>query len=875
MRKIISIFSLLFLIGFSVSSDAQVVSLYNFNQTAGVYSEIAGDTTVGIATETTSTLSLDNVVFPDNFLPFTFYFNGIPYTNIVISSNGFITFGSTLPAANYYTVISGTTAYDGGVGAFSRDLIGTRGITGSRVSGAFEITNVAATYFTGLVIGNAITGTNIPAGTVITSLDVTNGIIGISNAFTTTAATTTAVSATGSIVRATTGIAGSRIHTIQFKNVRPYNPSSSTNLMNFQIKLYEGTNDIEIVYGLNLGFVSSYTGQVGLRGASNADFNNRDSANSDWSYTVRGLLNSRTLTLSATTVPASGTTFKWSVPPDCQIAVESINPTGIQYPGCNPINIAPQVKLWNNGFKNQSSINVRFQVAAAGYDETVSVINLGINADTIITFPATLNIDPNFPGTKNVSVTAISSCNSLPDTNSIVSSYDVSTVNLNFGGPVAGYYFTNSSSAASCAPDQPIYYWEDTTGSTSLVLNNLNASGSLLVGTVNDGYYTLGNVLPAGHYFKYMGIDYDSFYVSTNGLVLFSRANNTQAEINTTTPKDIPATTSPRPAVFPFWFNLNYSDNSVPVNRLSYKYAGDKLIITYDKAPIFLAEEQDYVSFQVILETPFAPTTDGIITTQFNQAASGSGFINKYNDKTLGFQTLGLQNTAGDNALLYRRVNPTIFGGPIFGSDLAISYGPNGNVLPVELTSFTSSVSGRDITLNWSTSSELNNQGYDIERADARGHSSQVWNKIGNVTGSGTSTIAQSYSFTDRNLASGSYIYRLKQIDFNGNYEYFNLSNEVNIGIPGKFELSQNYPNPFNPSTMINYDLPFDSKVSIKLFDLSGREVMTILNETKTAGYYSVSLNGSNLTSGVYFYRISAEGNGSNFVQTKKMTLIK
>ncbi|MBS1518846.1 MAG: T9SS type A sorting domain-containing protein [Bacteroidetes bacterium] len=188
-------------------------------------------------------------------------------------------------------------------------------------------------------------------------------------------------------------------------------------------------------------------------------------------------------------------------------------------------------------------------------------------------------------------------------------------------------------------------------------------------------------------------------------------------------------------------------------------------------------------------------------------------------------------------------------------------------LLPVELSSFTSAVSGNNVTLSWTTASETNNSGFDIERSTVSG----AWSKVGNVNGNGTSTTSHDYTFSDRNLASGNYSYRLKQIDFNGNFEYFNLTNEVNIGIPNRFELSQNYPNPFNPSTKINYNLPVDGDVSIKIFDISGKEVMTLVNEVKTAGYYSVSFNASSLSSGIYFYTLNA----GDFSSTKKMTLIK
>ncbi|MBK8383917.1 MAG: T9SS type A sorting domain-containing protein [Ignavibacteria bacterium] len=204
-------------------------------------------------------------------------------------------------------------------------------------------------------------------------------------------------------------------------------------------------------------------------------------------------------------------------------------------------------------------------------------------------------------------------------------------------------------------------------------------------------------------------------------------------------------------------------------------------------------------------------------------------------------------------------------------SDFVIGGDSSSQPLPVELSSFTSALNGRNVTLNWTTASESNNAGFDLERRDANGLTAGDWTKIGNVTGNGTATGANSYSFTDRNIATGKYNYRLKQIDFNGNFEYFSLNNEVVIGTPERFSLSQNYPNPFNPSTNINYDLPFDSKVSIKIFDMSGREVASVVNEFKTAGFYTVNFNASALSSGVYFYIINAD----NFTATKKMILVK
>ena len=189
--------------------------------------------------------------------------------------------------------------------------------------------------------------------------------------------------------------------------------------------------------------------------------------------------------------------------------------------------------------------------------------------------------------------------------------------------------------------------------------------------------------------------------------------------------------------------------------------------------------------------------------------------------------------------------------------------------LPVSIASFTSSVTGRNTNLKWVTASETNNVGFEILRSAQNDNGS--WTKVGYVTGSGTKTTPTNYKFDDKKLNTGKYNYRLKQIDNNGNFEYYNLSSVVEVGVPTKYDISQNYPNPFNPTTKIDFDLPFDSKVSLKLYDMSGRELLTIVNEQKTAGYYTAQVNAGNLSSGAYFYRFTA----GNFTATKKMLMIK
>jgi len=193
------------------------------------------------------------------------------------------------------------------------------------------------------------------------------------------------------------------------------------------------------------------------------------------------------------------------------------------------------------------------------------------------------------------------------------------------------------------------------------------------------------------------------------------------------------------------------------------------------------------------------------------------------------------------------------------------------NPYPVDLTSFIASVSGRDVNLKWSTSEELNNYGYEIEKSNVKSQTSNEWSKVGFVSGSGTSTDIHNYEFTEKGLNSGKYNYRLKQIDFNGNFEYFDLAEDVMIGIPLKYYLSQNYPNPFNPVTNFEFGISKLGFVTLKIYDVMGRELITLVNENKEPGYYTVRFDGSNLSSGVYFYRMTA----GEFVAVKKFVLMK
>ncbi|MFH0736838.1 MAG: YCF48-related protein [bacterium] len=225
-------------------------------------------------------------------------------------------------------------------------------------------------------------------------------------------------------------------------------------------------------------------------------------------------------------------------------------------------------------------------------------------------------------------------------------------------------------------------------------------------------------------------------------------------------------------------------------------------------------------------------------------------------------------SVTGVNAI---KVYPDVQNGLAVGASGLILKSQMPNVIPVELISFTAASIDGKVVLNWSTATETNNSGFAIERS----LDNTSFSQISFVSGYGSSTEKHNYSFTDASAVTGTYFYRLKQIDYDGTVNFLN-SVKVEVGIPAEFAISQNYPNPFNPSTTITFAVPIESNVTINLFNTLGQQVANIVDGNFTAGSHVLSFNASALSSGIYFYTIEANGlNGKNFVAAKKMTLMK
>lgn len=233
---------------------------------------------------------------------------------------------------------------------------------------------------------------------------------------------------------------------------------------------------------------------------------------------------------------------------------------------------------------------------------------------------------------------------------------------------------------------------------------------------------------------------------------------------------------------------------------------------------------------------------------------NGGTMLNTYTIRALVF------NPTGNHTLFAGRASATVNLGGVY--EYTFSF------VPVELVSFSAEVFGGDVNLSWITATELNNYGFQVERRNAE---SIDWVNVGFVNGNGSTTETSYYSFSDNSLTVGKYYYRLKQLDFGGSFEYSNEVEVTILEVLNDFTLNQNYPNPFNPSTRISFSIPQNSFVTLKVFDVLGNEIETLVNRDLSAGSYDIEFVSKNFTSGVYFYNLTA----GEFTKTMKMILSK
>ena len=453
------------------------------------------------------------------------------------------------------------------------------------------------------------------------------------------------------------------------------------------------------------------------------------------------------------------------------------------------------------------------------------------------------------------------------------------------GGPDNfGYEWIDSDE-----PNGPQFIWNDisTTGelaSSWVAVSSFNAKDEGYSGPFNLGFN-----------FKYYGIEYSEIYINSNGFMTFSPPTSTSYTNNI-----FPTGAAPNGIIAPFWDDLDGSNGN---GKVYYKNDGNKFIIQFTDWKRYSSSSPGTFTFQVVINASgsfnyyyYSMTgTKNESVIGFENESGQDGLTIDYRS---GYakNNLAVKIAAEPDWMFTAQQSGTIYNG--FYSNIIIDFSTDtellpglyemdikissndpinpemvipvsynlGGVVPVELTSFEASVGKDDVVLNWSTATETNNQGFEIERASEE----KKWTRIGYVEGNGNSTSRINYSYTDKVSNPGIYFYRLKQIDYDGSINY-SKEIETEVLTPVAYTLKQNFPNPFNPATSIEYSIPNSEFVSLKVFDVLGNEVASLVNEVKEPGNYSVNFEASSLTSGIYFYTI----NSGKFYQVKKMMLLK
>lgn len=445
------------------------------------------------------------------------------------------------------------------------------------------------------------------------------------------------------------------------------------------------------------------------------------------------------------------------------------------------------------------------------------------------------------------------------------------------GGPdLFGYKWIDSNE-----PNGPQYTWYDIRTNPNVV------PAAFTGGNLDDGWTS---AIPIGFPFKFYGNLYSNLYLSTNGFISFNALTSSYL-----TNGQIPSTALPNNIIAPFWDDLDGRTQGT----VHYLTDNGKFYVQFTNWQRYNATGS--LTFQVEMHQ------NGKIMVYYNNM-----------NATLNSATVGIENPAGNDGLqvvynasyvtnnlaLKFQAEPewltnTNNSGRIYnGNSIAVeltfrsedyplgyysmdmivsSNDPNTPsitvpvsmdlVIPVELSAFSLTTDNNNVNLNWSTASETNNSGFSIER---KSQGVSDWKEVAFVSGKGTTTDRVNYNYTDKAVAVGNYIYRLKQIDFDGTFSYSNEI-ETEINPPSEFALYQNYPNPFNPGTTIKFSLPVQSNVKLSLYNNIGQLVTEIVNSSMEAGYHEVNFNGADLSSGVYFYSLEA----GEFRSVKKMLLMK
>ncbi len=458
------------------------------------------------------------------------------------------------------------------------------------------------------------------------------------------------------------------------------------------------------------------------------------------------------------------------------------------------------------------------------------------------------------------------------------------------GGPdLFGYEWIDSNE-----PGGPVYIWDDIS-TTGTLVNNWVATG-----TYPPSDEGKAGPFPLGFNFKYYGVEYSNVWFCSNGFVSF--VDITNAGMSNT---QIPNSATPNNIIAGIWDDLDGGSTG----KVYYKQESTRYIIQYDNWPGYYAGTGPFTwqfvihkNGKIVLYYKTITGSSNSTTVGIENHVGNDGLQVAYNATYLQ-NNLALQFSAEPDWLTAENLQGTIYNGNSiavllnfitegldsgdYSMDMVITCSDPLNseiivpiamkitsIVPVELSSFTAENVNGEVVLKWQTETETNNSGFEIERKaslnPSKGGTFGDWESITFIEGKGTTTEPTNYFLKDKVSRSGIYVYRLKQIDFDGTASY---SEEIEIDVTGpeEFTLYQNYPNPFNPTTTIKFALPEKANIEIAVYNSLGEKVADVLKSEMSEGYHEVNFSASNLSSGIYFYRLESE----KFVGVKKMIIIK
>lgn len=740
------------------------VSSYTFGTSTGTYTPIVGGVNYDNFTSWSNTNFLDdNNSAALESIGFNFVYNGTTYTQFGVNANGFISLG-LLPTSSYFPISIGTS--NNVISAMGNDIIGRGSLLANRTSGSAVIT-ITGGDISQISVGDKVSGTGIPAGATVLSKTATTVTISANATSVGTGFHFRFSRSTFGIRFQTIGTSPNRTLVIQWTGWQRYTTSGGFGeLYNFQIRLNETTNTINVVYNIQgPTSITSTTFQIGLRGTSNTNFNNRTTT-TNWASTTAGTLNSSTATLSSTVKPTSGLTYTWT-PPSCS-APSSLLVTYTSPTSAN-LSWVASPSLPTNGYEWEIRTSGLGGSGATGLVASGSV-GAGVTSSSTSSLTQnttyTLYVRSNCGGTfSSWNASASSTSPTPPPSNDYCSGpTNVPCGTSSLAGTTVGTVVETAPFSLSsnygvwytfAGDDQQTTITSTTTFDHSLLFMSGSCAGLSYITNIDNSIST-----ETYTFITTVGVQY---YIYVAHYLTSSTSTGTFTISRTcTTPPTPPINDNPSGAI------------SITLNNGTYStYTNVNATSTSVTSPSCASYVGEDVWFSVVVPSNGIVELDmieGVITDGGMSVYTGSiGSLTEIacdDDNSLNGAMSYLYLTGlGVGQTIYVRVWE--YGGGTTGTFGILANSPV--ALPVELLYFGGYGYSHYNTLKWSTASEYNSDYFSLERSI----DGTQWDYVGTTKATGNSTQVVNYLYVDNFRFNGFVYYKLNQFDFDGMFKTY------------------------------------------------------------------------------------------------------